>query len=253
VKVRPLHPHAALLVQDANEKKYIAITDLHIGFEAELDAKGVTLRQNATEEMISELSLLARTHDASAFILLGDMKHKVGAITKQEWDEIPSFLKTLCSMGQEVFLIPGNHDGNIRHLVPGEVSMISSKGMMLEDTLFVHGHSMPSDVRSGLRRIVMGHLHPVFLKEGSVINGERVWIYLQAKKKALFSEEGSVDIVIVPSFNQYLYAHGPRTYRKSISPIISRVMDYPGGLEDCIVARLDGSIVGDSAVLQSII
>lgn len=252
MKVRPLHPHAALLLEDSGGKKFIAVTDLHIGLEAELGAKGVTVRRDFVDEMTDELVKLSKSEGASGFILLGDIKHKVGSITRQEWDDIPSFFGKLAAVSQ-VYLIPGNHDGNIRHLASGDVNVIGSKGMVLEDTLLVHGHSMPSDLRAGIRRIVMGHLHPVFLKQGSVINGERVWIHLQARKESLFSERGLVDIVVVPSFNRYLYAYGPKSYRKSTSPIISRIMKYPGALENCIIARLDGSIVGDSSALQNII
>jgi uncharacterized protein len=252
VKVRPLHPHAALLLEDSGGKKFIAVTDLHIGLEAELGAKGVTVRRDFVDEMTDELVQLSKSEGANGFILLGDIKHKVGAITRQEWDDIPSFFGKLAAVSQ-VYLIPGNHDGNIRHLASGDVNVIGSKGMVLEDTLLVHGHSMPSDLRAGIRRIVMGHLHPVFLKKGSVINGERVWIHLQARKESLFSERGLVDIVVVPSFNRYLYAYGPKSYRKSTSPIISRIMKNPGALENCIIARLDGSIVGDSSALQNII
>ncbi len=252
MKVRPLHPHAALLLEDSKGGKYLAVSDLHIGIESELDAKGVTLQRNSVEKMASEISSLVKKERTGGIILLGDLKHKVGAISKQEWNDIPAFLNRLTAIA-EVYLVPGNHDGNIRHLVPQDVNVISSKGMVLEDTLFVHGHSMPSDVRAGIRRIVMGHLHPVFLKSGSVINGERVWIHFRARKESLFAEKGSIDLVIVPSYNQYLYATGPKSYHKSISPIIKRIMDDPEGIEKCIIARLDGSIVGDATVLANVI
>jgi len=251
VKARPLHPHAALLLED-EDRKYIAVSDLHIGLEAELSDKGVMIRSSLVQEMAGELASLVESQHADCIILLGDIKHTVGAISKQEWDDIPAFLKQL-SAKAEVYLVPGNHDGNIRHLVPSSVNVISAKGMALGDTLLVHGHSMPSDARSHIKRIVMGHVHPVFLKRGSVINGERVWIYLQAKKEAVFSEQGALEVIIVPSFNPYLYATGERTYHhKSISPIITRIMQS-GVIEKCIVATLDGSIVGDSAVLPHIL
>ncbi|MGI0028990.1 MAG: metallophosphoesterase, partial [Nitrososphaera sp.] len=222
--VRPLHPHAALLLGSPEGKKYVAVSDLHIGIEAELASKGITLSSSLVNEMAAELKDLAGSEGADGVILLGDVKHTVGTISKQEWDEIPAFLRML-SPELEVYLVPGNHDGNIRHLVPPSVNVISSKGMRLDDTLLVHGHSMPSNVRAHVSRIVMGHLHPIFLKRGSVVSGERVWIYLHAKKEALFSEPGAVDIVVVPSFNPYLYSMGPKSYRKSISPIITRVME----------------------------
>jgi hypothetical protein len=252
MKVRPLHPHAALLLENEDGERYIAVSDLHIGLEAELASKGITLRPNLVEEMTTEIGELVDSNKADGIVLLGDVKHTIRTITKQEWDEIPAFLKRLSSRS-EVYLVPGNHDGNIRHLIPQSVNVIGSKGMILDDTLLVHGHGMPSDVRAHIDRIVMGHLHPVFLKHGSVLNGERVWIYLQARKKSLFSEQGSIDIVVVPSFNQYLYATGAKSYRKSISPIVSRIMEHQGGVEKCIIATLDGSVIGDAEILPSII
>lgn len=251
MKVRPLHPHAALLLEH-DDSRYIAVSDLHIGYESELDEKGVTVGHSSARQMAADLSQLAKRERVSGIILLGDIKHRVGAITRQEWDDIPAFLKSLASVSQ-IYLVPGNHDGNIRHLVPQEVNMAGSKGMVIGDTLLVHGHAMPSELRAHVHRIVMGHIHPVFLKEGSVINGERVWIHIKAKKQALFSESGTVDIVVVPSFNQYLYASGSKSYRKSISPIISRLTSSPGSVQDCIVAALDGSIVGDTELLGNIV
>jgi metallophosphoesterase superfamily enzyme len=200
--------------------------------------------------MLDELLSLVQSQDAGGLILLGDIKNTVSAISKQEWDDVPSFFKKLSDRA-DVYFVPGNHDGNIRPLVPDSVNVISSKGMVIGDTLFLHGHSMPSDTRSHVRRIVMGHLHPVFLKKGSVLNGERVWVYLQVRKEALFAELGLLDIVVVPSFNKYLYAE-ERRYRKSISPIVSRVVEN-NAVEKCMIVRLDGSIVGDMSEISSVL
>ncbi len=249
MKIRPIHPHAAILLEGAG-RKYITVSDLHIGLEAELLAKGITVSSTLVSEMIDELSDLVQSEHADSIILLGDIKHSVGAISKQEWDTVPVFLKQL-STKADVYLVPGNHDGNIRHLVPTNVNVMASKGMMLDDTLLVHGHSMPSDVRGHVKRIVMGHIHPVFIKKGSVINGERVWIYFQARKEDIFAEKGLLDILVVPTFNRYLYATGAKSYHKSISPILTRAMQH--GVMRCIVVTLDGSIVGDAAVLEHIL
>lgn len=230
--------------------KYIAVSDLHIGLEAELLAKGVSM-SSLTPAMADKLLQLVGQEHADTVLLLGDIKHTLGSINKQEWDEIPPFLKRLTTKA-EVYLVPGNHDGNIRHLLPASVNAVSAKGMTLGDTLFVHGHSMPSDMRSNVGRIVMGHVHPVFVKKGSVVHGQRVWIYIQARKDALFaSGEGLVEIVVMPSFNPHLYATGGH-YRKSISPIITRVTQGCA-VEKCIVATLDGSVVGDARVLPNIL
>jgi putative SbcD/Mre11-related phosphoesterase len=252
VKVRPLHPHAALLLEEEGKKRYIAVSDLHIGLEAELGQKGIKIKSTLAQEMLDEITSLAESQRATGLVLLGDVKNTVGAISKQEWDDIPMFLKQLSARMEDVYLVPGNHDGSIRHLVPDSVNVISSRGMVIGDTLFVHGHSLPSDARSHVRRIVMGHLHPVFLKKGSVVNGKRVWVSLQAKKEALFSEPGLLDIIVIPSFNKYLYAAGERTYRRSTSPIMSRLVESDA-VQKCMVVTLDGSIVGDASVLPSVL
>jgi metallophosphoesterase superfamily enzyme len=99
----------------------------------------------------------------------------------------------------------------------------------------------------------MGHVHPVFSKPGSVVNGERVWIHIQARKELLFPQKGLIDIVVIPSFNPTGYGFGVRKHSKSISPIISRVMGTRGGIANCIVATLDGSVVGDALALKNIL
>jgi uncharacterized protein len=249
VKIRPIHPHPAILLEDEG-KKYITVSDLHIGLEADLLAKGITVSPSLVSDMVAELLDLVQSEHADSIILLGDIKHTVGSISRHEWDSVPLFLKQL-SAKADVYLVPGNHDGNIRQLVPMNVNMITSKGMTLDDTLLVHGHSMPSDVRGHVKRIVMGHVHPVFLKRGSVINGERVWLYIQTRKENVFAEKGILDIIVVPTFNPYLYATVEKLYHKSLSPILTRVMQH--GVEKCIIVTLDGSIVGDAALLTGIL
>ena len=240
-----MHPHAALLLE--GKKKYVAVSDLHIGLESELGGKGITVKSSLVMEMQDELLSLVTSEGADGLVLLGDVKNTIGSISRQEWDDVPRFFKKLSSAA-DVYFVPGNHDGSIRHLVPDSVNVIGSKGMVIEDTLFLHGHSLPSDVRSHVSRIVMGHLHPVFLKRGSVVYGQRVWMSLLVKKEAVFTEQGSLEIVIVPSFNKYLYAEGRGSHR-STSPIMSRVTANPDSLQKCVVATLDGSIVGDESVL----
>jgi putative SbcD/Mre11-related phosphoesterase len=250
VKIRPIHPHPAILLEDEEDRKYITISDLHIGLEADLLAKGITLGPSLVSDMVAELLDLVQLEHADNIILLGDIKHSVGSISRQEWDTVPLFLKQL-SAKTDVYVVPGNHDGNIGQLVPMNVNMITSKGMTLDDTLLVHGHSMPSNVRGQIKRIVMGHVHPVFLKKGSVINGERVWLYIQARKEDIFAEKGTLDIIVVPAFNPYLYSTGEKLYHKSHSPILTRVIQH--GVKKCIVVTLDGSIVGDAALLPHIL
>jgi hypothetical protein len=90
----------------------------------------------------------------------------------------------------------------------------------------------------------MGHIHPIFTKDDSVINGQRVWIYLKVKKETIFPNiEGMLDIIVVPTFNKFLYRINKRDYyRKSISPIINRALK-DNAIQQGLIITLLGSIV----------
>jgi putative SbcD/Mre11-related phosphoesterase len=250
VKMKILHPHPAVLLE--TDQRYVVISDLHIGFESELGGRGVNISaEKYIDEMLDELSGIIRKEEPNILVLLGDIKSSVHTITKSEWRNIPEFLHKLSKMCK-VFLIPGNHDGSIRHLVPKEVRMMSGKGMVLDDTLLIHGHMMPSNTSSSVKKIVMGHIHPIFVKQGSVLSGQRVWLYLKADKQKIFSNsKGILDIVVLPSFNGYFYySMQSKKYRKSISPIVNKAMQ---NIDQAMVLTLDGSIVGNESLLGQII
>ncbi|MGH7908802.1 MAG: metallophosphoesterase [Thermodesulfobacteriota bacterium] len=245
-----LHPHPAVLLE--TDLRYVAVSDLHIGFENQLSGRGINISpEKYLDEMLDELSYIIQKEEPDVLLLLGDIKSSVHTVTKTEWRNIPEFLHKLSKMCK-VFLIPGNHDAGIQHLVPKEVRMMGSKGMMLDDTLLVHGHTMPSKISSSVSRIVMGHIHPIFLREGSVLNGQRVWVYLKVNKQQVFSDtKGILDMIVLPSFNKYFYySMQSKTYRKSISPIINKAVQK---VSKAMVLTLDGSILGNESLLEQII
>jgi hypothetical protein len=249
-KMKILHPYPAVLLEA--DQRYLAISDLHIGFESALSGRGINIDADKyVDEMLSELSELIKKEEPDILVLLGDIKSSVHTITKTEWRNIPEFLSRLSKMCK-VFLIPGNHDGSIRHLVPSEIRMMSGKGMVLDDTLLIHGHTMPSMTSSSVKRIIMGHMHPIFVKQGSVLSGQRVWVYLKAKKQQVFSnQKGTLDIIVLPSFNRYFYySMQSKTYRKSISPIVNKAKK---NVDKAMIVTLDGSIVGNESLLRHVI
>jgi metallophosphoesterase superfamily enzyme len=113
---------------------------------------------------------------------------------------------------------------------------------------------MPSRIRSSIKRIVMGHIHPIFQKSTSVISGQRVWIYLKVKRENMFlGVEGILDIIVIPTFNKYLFAAPERRSRKPISPLIKKALKG-NAVQQAMIVTLDGSIVGDTTTtLESVI
>ena len=247
LQTRIIPSKPALIVKGI--KKNLIVTDIHIGFENSMASNKIFIGKNSTiTETIQELSEIIDVEKPDSVILLGDIKSSIKNITRNEWDEVPLFFKKI-KQKCDVILIPGNHDGNIQKLVPEDITMISSTGMIEENVLFTHGHTMPSENFSHVEKIIMGHIHPVFFQEDSIMNGQRVWISLKTEKKKIFpSTSGELEIIIVPSFNRYFYATHKRTYKKSTSPIIERLE-----ILSAKIVSLDGIILGDESIIKQVL
>ena len=248
VKSKIVESEPAMILQE--QKKYLVITDLHIVFENTFSINKIFLGKNSSvKQTISNIKKLIQNENADSVILLGDIKSSIQQITKNEWNDIPYFFDEVKKMAN-VILVPGNHDAGIEKLVPDEIQMISSKGLVIDNVLLTHGHSMPSENFSNVNRIIMGHIHPIFFQEDSLANGERVWISLKAKKDLIFpSAKGEIEITVIPSFNPYFYATQKRHYKKSISPIIEKIKN------DSIakIITLDGTIIANESQLPDLL
>lgn len=245
-KIVPSKP--ALILE--GDKKHLVITDLHIGFEDSLAQNRIFVGKNTTlNESIGEICSIVDSYKPDGLILLGDIKSGINRISKNEWDEVPQFLQTI-QKKTDVTIIPGNHDANIQRLVPNGVTLISSVGMILENMLLTHGHTVPSENFAQVDKIIMGHVHPVFFDEDLILNGQRVWVSIKTKKENLFpSSTGELEITIVPSFNRYFYATKKKQYKRSISPIIEKIKDVLSAR----IVTLDGVIIGNESVLPQVI
>ena len=232
------------------EKKNLVVTDIHVGFESNMASNQIFIGKNSSiNESIQELSEIIDSEKPDSVILLGDIKSSVKNISRNEWDEVPLFFEKIREKC-DVILIPGNHDANIQKLVPDNISMISSTGMVEENVLLTHGHTMPSENFSHVDKIIMGHIHPVFFQEDSVMNGQRVWVTIKTEKESIFpNKTGEIEITIIPSFNKYFYATHRRQYKKSISPIINKIKE----ISKAKIITLDGTIIGNESNIKQVI
>ena len=232
------------------EKKYLVVTDIHIGFESSMASNEIFIGKNSTiNESIQELSEIIDLENPDSVILLGDIKSSIKNISRNEWDEVPLFFKKIREKC-DIILIPGNHDADIQRLVPDNISMISSTGMVEENVLLTHGHTMPSENFSHVDKIIMGHIHPVFFQEDSIINGQRVWVSIKTKKENIFpNKTGEIEITVIPSFNKYFYATHRKQYKKSISPIINKIKE----ITKARIITLDGTIIGNESNIKQVI
>tara|TARA_Y100001949_G_scaffold140111_1_gene122076 strand:- start:4228 stop:4974 length:747 start_codon:yes stop_codon:yes gene_type:complete len=244
-KIIPNHP--ALIVEDG--EKSLVITDLHLGFEDNLSRNNIFLGKNTIMlDTISEIEKIIDKTKPDSLILLGDIKSGIRSITKTEWKYVPMFFENL-KKRVNITLVPGNHDANIEKLIPNGITLATSKGIIIDDLLLTHGHTLPSENFSSINKIVMGHVHPVFFQKESIINGQRVWVSIRTKKQKIFpSKTGVLEITILPSFNKYFYATQKKYYKKSISPILERL-----DVLQAKIVTLNGTIIGNNSLLSSVI
>jgi len=247
VKTKIIPGYPALMIEGT--KKSLVITDLHLGFESNLSLNNVFLGKNKTViEITKEIEKIIKKTKPDSLILLGDVKSGIKSITKTEWETVPIFFERINKL-IDIILVPGNHDANIEKLIPNGITLASSKGIIIDDILLTHGHTMPTENFSQINTIVMGHIHPVFFEKESLINGERVWVSVICDKQKMFhSKSGELELIILPSFNRYFYATQKKFYKKSISPIIKK-MD----VMQAKILRLDGTIIGNEELLSAVI
>jgi len=248
VTTRIIDSEPALIVEE--KRKNLVISDLHIGFEHKFSSNKNMVRKNSSiNEIISNVTKIIKKENPDTLILLGDVKSSIQSITNSEWKDVPYFFEEIKN-SLDVVLIPGNHDSNIDKLIPSDVTVISSKGMIIDDVLLTHGHTMPSKNYSSVNNIIMGHIHPVYFDKNSLLNGQRIWISIKTDKSKIFpSTRGELNITIVPSFNPYFYATEKKYYKKSISPIVEKIKDSTMAK----ILTLDGTIIGNESIINQVL
>ena len=251
-EIRPLPNTGALIVNfNDKNKKFIVVSDLHLGLEFNFHFDDV-IEDPQFVQFENELSNLIVSNKANYLVLLGDIKNNIFKINNYDWKSLLNFFKTLSNIC-EVYFIPGNHDSYINPVLVDSINLIGPRGMTIDDVLFTHGHTLPQ-CRRDVRTIIMGHIHPVFFKTGSIVNGQRVWIFLKFKKELFCPQStGLVDLILMPSFNRNTSYIERRIERNKISSPFLRKVIRNKGVDSSLIVGMDGSILGDLTALNDIL
>ena len=260
----PLYPHPILMIETSGYKNFLVISDIHIGLEDKIRRNGILIdpRQNIDES----IKLLTNIHwetGVNELIILGDLKSSIRIITRTEWDNVPYFLESLNKLFN-VYLIPGNHDGNIKQLLPENVNLMRSKGIEFDNILLTHGHTLPR-IGMNVEKIIVGHLHPIIQKEGSILQGNKIWVKINLTKKDLLEKNHKqntrkLEIIIMPHFNNILDYYGKRnrntsgTSGKSKLPLLDNMINRLNwSVEKAFLFMMDGSIIGSEVDLAELL
>ena len=262
MKIRTLYEKRAILLESdskQNKNRYLVITDIHIGFEEKFRGSGVRILPSI-ERMVLELESLIDEHRVTDLIVNGDVKSGIDRILESEWENVPRFFSRL-SKKCSVSVVPGNHDGGLSNLLPDGVSLEDINGKLIEDTLILHGHTNPLIKFKDCKRLIIGHVHPIFQRKSSPLSGQPVWAFLKISKKLVFREildedfdkDALFEVVVMPSFNTELFSEGytvegERKERKD-SSLVNRLKQS----EDAVIITLKGEVIGDKAILPSVL
>jgi uncharacterized protein len=154
-----LLPNPAALVKTVSTRTLL-IADPHIGWEMELQQKGIHV-PSQTGKLLNKLITVLTEYKPDSLVVLGDVKYTVMSSEFGEWRDVPEFFKKLEPYVSKISIVRGNHDANLEPLLPENVSLLPATGAVIGDVGVFHGHKWPSPEILGCKSLVMGHLHPV--------------------------------------------------------------------------------------------
>lgn len=228
----PVHNEPALMFD-----KTLIIADLHIGIEHVLRNAGFNI-PSQSKKMMGKIIMLCRKQNIDRVVIVGDIKHSIPNVSYQEFDEIPGFFEEIlkfCSID----VVPGNHDGGIKKLLPEDVKIHSPKGFIVNNIGFFHGHTWPDENIMKYEYVVMGHNHPVIVFKDKL--GYRVsktcWLRGKMLKNRDRYKKSNPVIIIMPSFNKL--CGNPVDEKKFLGPI-TRLLD----IKNLSIYLLNGTFLG---------
>jgi len=171
--------------------KILVLSDFHIGYEEELNKKGILVPRAQYKDVIDRLELIFSKVKPEIIVINGDLKHEFGAISKQEWKETMRLIDYLERKGKLV-LIKGNHDTILGPIADKKEIRIVDE-LFVDDILITHGHKIPERLAS---TILIAHEHPA-VKIRSDVRAEKYKCYLKGRYKGK-------TLLVQPSFNLLL-------------------------------------------------
>lgn len=254
MELKPLINEPALTVDGS-----LVVADIHIGIEYELSLSGIHIPTQVQRRTDRVLRYVEDTK-VDRVILLGDIKHNVPRTTKLEQEDIPYFLRSIAEHAT-IDIVPGNHDSGLTYLIPWQedlrIKLHRSKGFVLQNIGFMHGHTWPALELLSCDYVVMGHNHPSIRLADPLghLSAQPVWIRTRFVE-AVFRERytdlewfANPRVIIMPAFNELAggVAFNEATYDTLLGPLFT---NKAVELETAEVYLLDGTYLGTISQLR---
>lgn len=243
---------AAIVFSSAGENTLL-ISDLHLGLEKEMAKKGFRLPAYSVK-MVDRVKGIAERFGTERLVVLGDVKHTVGKVEDIDWGVVPWFFDTMLDIFRGVGVVPGNHDGNIRTVLPQRVALHTSQGMVLGSGRgrigVAHGHAWPSAEAIATRNLVIGHSHFTYEMRDPLgaRTREAVWVRAEYDVAELMegagyesTAKGKGELTVMPPFNRLVGGQPINRSRSfQFGPVLS---SRSVSLEDADIFLTDGTRV----------
>jgi len=236
--VQPILNEPALFIKN---KKILVVADLHIGIESELREHGLNT-PSQTHTLTNHLVSLCQIYKPKEIILVGDVKHNIPSSTIQERRDVKNFFWDIKELGS-IHIIPGNHDGNIHKLTPPEINIHTSKGFIIENIGFTHGHRWPSKEIMQCEQIIIAHTHPTIMLTDRLGHKtfEPCWIkgsFVNTKLKEKYPKSLDPQFLILPTFSRL--CGGVAANKDGITGPLGKVID----IQNSQIYLIDGTSLG---------
>ena len=211
-------------------EKVLAIADPHFGVEADLHRKGLHFESRSALRLERLMEIIEES-DPDYLVVLGDLKHMIPYVTRQEKAEMPQILRTI-RRETEFRLAPGNHDTGLEHYLEKD-ELLPASGAVIDGTGYFHGHMIPDESLFG-HLIVCGHHHPVvnlYDDVGCALRGTPGYLLAEVDTTAWtdVQPDSPTRVLLVPAFYELAGGMDVRLIPGSkVSPIAKAIRPETG-------------------------
>ncbi|MBI4176398.1 MAG: metallophosphoesterase [Candidatus Aenigmarchaeota archaeon] len=223
--------------------KTLVIADLHIGIEHEYFRAGIRI-PSQLERLTKRLDAILKSTGAKKVIILGDVKHKITGVSRDEERDIPAFFsRFLGKVGMEIVL--GNHDPLIERVLPKGVIVHPASGLLYRDFYLCHGHAWPGSGLEKARYVVIGHNQPLIeLRDRLGYRWvEQVWIRTRlesGKLEVRFPKmKKPPQLIVMPAFNELSGGVCVNREKELMGPVVKAA-----NMPKAKIYLLDGTYLG---------
>lgn len=220
------------LVFEADGVRWLACSELHIGFESGLARRGAYARSRALD-MAERLAAMLENHRADRLLILGDVKEQVTGVSRQERRDVPAFFERLADASQ-ILIARGNHDAGLGRLLPKaefpNVAIAPATGVAVSDEVAaLHGHAWPKPALLAVGTWLVGHTHAAARLVDESGRSTTEWAWARGRLdpervEAKYGQRRTPQVVVFPPFNPLL--GGAAVNRDGLLGPIGKLVDY---------------------------